>query len=177
MIKQSLILIVFISILSNLAGAQDNSLCIRPEVKMFLPLIGIWKVNWTSRVEPGKYETVPGTSRIERELAGCALVEHFSSDNKKFSDLSPITFGNKDELQRVYMDSGHGRFLTFKGVQEREIVRFEWEKNLGERILMLKHESQKIQPNSFDTTTWLSTDSGKTWNIVRKSSYERQAKK
>jgi hypothetical protein len=75
------------------------------------------------------------------------------------------------------MDSGHGQFLTFKGVQDGETVRFEWEKNLGERILMLKHEYQKIQTNSFETTTRLSTDSGKTWNIVRKSIYQRQAKK
>jgi hypothetical protein len=155
---------------------QDTSPCVRAESKLFLPLVGNWTIQWTDRTEPGKYAQSTARASIERDSTGCTLVEHFFGERggRRFTALALLSFGNVEELQRVWLDSDHGQFLHFTGSRDGEVIRFQWQRDLGDRRLMLKHEYRAIQADSFNTETHLSTDGGKTWDVVQAAKYKRR---
>ena len=157
------------------AQVRQETPCKRAEAELFLPLAGRWSVEWTDRVAPGQYAKARASARIEADLLGCAVVEHFDGTRKgqPFMSVSIISFGNKDSLQRSLIDSGHGQFLLFEGSREGKVVRFEWVRALRGRTMMLRHEYRALQRNSFETETQLSTDGGSTWDLVQRAKYQR----
>jgi hypothetical protein len=48
-------------------------------------------------------------------------------------------------------------------------VRFEWQRVNDTRRLVLRHEYREIKADSFNTGTYLSTDGGKTWDMVQQA--------
>ena len=52
--------------------------------------------------------------------------------------------------------------------------RFEWRRDLGERVLRLRHSYLALAPDSFTTQTELSADDGRTWDIVAHVVYRRR---
>ena len=176
---RSIGLVALIGLLAAVVKAQqpqNTSPCVRSESQLFLPLVGKWKVQWTVRVEPGKYAQTAATAVIERDSVGCTLVEHFFGERngRRFTAMALLNFGNAEELQRVWLDSGHGQFLHFTGARDGNVIRFQWQRDLGNRILMVKYEYRAIRPDSFDTELHLSGDGGKTWEVVERASYQRQ---
>jgi len=157
------------------APANAAPACQRPELQTLLPTVGEWNVQWTDRIAPGKYAEVKATARVERDPMGCVLVEHFAGerDGRPFTALSLLSFGG-EKLERVWIDSEHGQFIHFEGAKEGDGVRFEWQRDLGARRLMLKHDVRAVQADSFVTETQLSSDSGKTWDLVSRAKYTRR---
>lgn len=155
---------------------QSAVTCARPEFQLFLPLVGHWKVKWKNRIAPGKYEDTTGTARLDRDPIGCLLVEHFfgTVNGRQFTALIMLNFGNSEGLQRISLDSEHGQFLQFTGVRNGDPVRFEWQRVNDTRRLVLRHEYREIKADSFNTGTYLSTDGGKTWDMVQQANYQRQ---
>jgi hypothetical protein len=149
--------------------------CPRPELQAFLPLLGSWNVQWTDRIAPGKYAEVKASARIEKDAIPCVLVEHFAGERngRPFTALSLLSFGG-EKLERVWIDSEHGQFIHFDGAATAEGAHYEWQRDLGNRRLMLKHEVRALQAGSFLTETHLSPDGGKTWDLVSRAKYSRQ---
>ncbi len=173
-----LVVAIAFMVSAGLANAQviGASSCKREEAKLFLPLAGRWSVDWTDRVAPGQYAKTRASARIETDMLGCALVEHFEStrQGQPFTAVVIISFGNSEALQRALLDSSHGQFVLFDGAQDGKIVRFEWARALPGRKLMLRHEYREFQRNSFETETRLSTDGGATWDVVQRAKYQRE---
>ena len=157
------------------AQVHQATQCKREEAALFLPLAGRWSVEWTDRVAPGQYAKARASARIETDLLGCAVVEHFDGIRKgqPFMSVAIISFGNSDTLQRVLIDSSHGQFLLFEGSRQRNLVRFEWVRALPGRKMMLRHDYRALQRDSFETETHLSTDGGGTWDLVQRARYDR----
>ena len=157
------------------AQVRQASPCKREEAELFLPLAGQWSVEWTDRLAPGKYARAKARARIEADLLGCAVVEHFAGtrQGEPFMAISVVSFGNSETLQRSLIDSSHGQFLLFEGSREGKVVRFEWVRASPGRTMKLRHEYRAIQKNSFETATQLSTDDGRTWDVVQRAKYER----
>jgi hypothetical protein len=168
--------IVFL-VIAGPANAQVRPAtpCQRAEASLFLPLAGRWSVEWTDRVAPGQYARARASARIEADLLGCAVVEHFDGarQGRPFMSVSIISFGNNDTLQRSLIDSSHGQFLLFEGSRKGKVVRFEWVRALPSRTMMLRHEYRALQRNSFETETQLSTDGGRRWDLVQRAKYRR----
>lgn len=157
------------------AQVRQASSCRREEAELFLPISGHWSVEWTDRLAPGKYAKTKASARIEADLLGCAVVEHFDGtrQGEPFMSVSIISFGNAETLQRSLIDSSHGQFLLFEGARQGRVVRFEWVSAIPGRKMKLRHEYRALQQNSFATETQLSTDGGRTWNLVQRAEYER----
>jgi hypothetical protein len=155
---------------------QTAPACARSEFRLFLPLAGTWDVEWTTRVTPGKYVSTKAVSRIDRDSIACVLVEHFFGEvnGKPLTSLVLLNFANPEKLERILIDSGHRQFLSFTGEQESNTVRFEWQRDLGTRRLMTRHDYRDIQADSFTTEWFLSPDSGKTWEMVQQAKYRRR---
>ncbi|HEY9422708.1 MAG TPA: hypothetical protein VIW92_14940 [Thermoanaerobaculia bacterium] len=102
-------------------------------------------------------------------------MEHFVGERRRrpFTALSLLSFGG-EKLQRVWIDSEHGQFIHFEGARQGDTVRFEWQRALDNRHLMLKHDVRAVQVDSFLTETHLSPDGGKTWDLVSRAKYTRQ---
>ena len=155
---------------------QTASQCARSEFRLFAPLVGKWDVEWTNRVAPGKYAKTKATSNIERDPIGCMLTEHFFGEvnGQPFTTVVLLNFGNAEKLERILIDSGHGQFLSFEGTSVDNAIRFEWQRDLGTRRLMVRHDYRDIQADSFATEWFLSPDSGKTWEVVEQAKYRRR---
>jgi Protein of unknown function (DUF1579) len=176
---QSIVLSLLLSFSGLIVRAQQlpsSAACARAEFQLFLPLVGNWKAKWRNRIAPGKYEETTATARFARDAIGCLLVEHFFGTVKghQFTAVIMLNFGNSEELQRIWLDSEHGQFLQFTGVRDGDTVRFEWQRVTDTGRLMLRHEYRDIKADSFVTGTYLSTDGGKTWDLVQQASYRRQ---
>lgn len=175
-----LVLVTFLSLTpithGKQAAAQGSTSCVRPEYEIFLRVVGRWKVQWRDRVAPGKYADTEATSQIESDPIGCLLVEHFSGtrDGQVYQFVSLVSFGNKDRLQQLWMDSAHREFLEFNGRRVGEVIRFEWERDMGNRRMMLRRDYRFVSADAFDTQTYLSPDSGATWDLVSRAQYTHQ---
>lgn len=171
--------ILFVGFLASCIPAlqpQTASSCARSEFRLFAPLVGKWDVQWTNRVAPGKYAETKATSHIEPDPIGCMLTEHFFGEvnGRPFTTVVLLNFGNAEKLERILIDSGHGQFLFFEGTRLDNAIRFEWQRDLGTRRLMTRHDYRDIQADSFATEWFLSPDSGKTWEVVERAKYRRQ---
>lgn len=163
--------------LFGVSFAQISSDCPQKDFSKFSHLVGTWKVEWKNRIAPpSEYETTTATSKIEKNEVGCVLTENFSGfvKGKPFNVLILLNFESSESMERIWLDSEHGQFLILKGVSDKELTRFQWEKDMGERKLILKNEYRDLQKDSFTSETFLSTDSGKTWNMVQHAKYSRE---
>jgi len=154
---------------------QVKPACARPEFPLFEPLVGSWDVEWTNRVSPGKYLISKAISTIDRDPIGCMLTEHFLGERggEPFTVLMLMNFRRAEKLERMLIDSGHGQMLFFEGSKNDAAVRFEWQRDLGTRRVMARHDYKDIRADSFSTVFSLSSDSGQTWEVVEQAKYRR----
>ena len=136
---------------------------------------GNWLVTWLDRVTPGQYATSQGRATVQPTAGGCGLLERFEGrrTGRRFSALSLIAAAGKDSLQRVWQDSEHGALLLFAADARAHPLRFEWSRDLGDRVLRLRLTYRALTSDSITTETELSPDGGKTWELVARLQYRR----
>jgi hypothetical protein len=136
---------------------------------------GGWLVTWLDRIAPERYVTSQARATIESVAGGCGLLERFEGTRlgRGFHALSLIAANGADSLQRVWQDSDHGALLLFEADTRVHPVRFEWSRNLGDRILRLRLTYRVLTGDSVATETELSPDGGTTWQLVTRLEYRR----
>ena len=157
------------------AAAQAPS-CPAPAIAALAGTRGEWDVVWRDRLAPGRYGTTAARATIEWSVKDCGLLERFEGfrEGRPFAALSLIGPAADDSLRRIWQDSGHGVVLVFGGASDASPPRFEWRPDLGERVLRLRFAYLALAPDSFTTQTELSTDGGRTWDVVAHLAYRRR---
>jgi hypothetical protein len=155
--------------------AQGQPPCASPAFEKIRKLEGTWTVSWTNRVAPGQFEHPSATSRIQAGVPGCALVERFQSTvrGRSFWATALLSLSKTDSAHRVWLDSEHGEPLLFDGVWLGDTLRLEWHKNIGDRVMRLRHSYFAITPDSFHTATYLSPSAAAGWQLVAEAAYRR----
>ncbi len=150
--------------------------CPAPAIAALAGTRGQWNVTWRDRVAPRRYDTTRARATIEPTAGGCGLLERFEGtrEGRPFAALSLIGPAAGDSLQRIWQDSGHGVLLVFGGSSGTSPPRFEWRRDIGERVLRLRHTYLALAPDSFTTQTELSPDDGRTWDVVANMVYRRR---
>jgi hypothetical protein len=136
---------------------------------------GGWRVTWLDRVAPERYVTSQARATIESVAGGCGLLERFEGTRwgRRFHAISLIAAAGADSLQRVWQDSDHGELLLFAADTRVHPLRFEWSRNLGDRILRLRLTYRVLTGDAVTTETELSPDGGTTWQLVTRLEYRR----
>ena len=168
--------LVTASALVRQPAAAQVSTCPSPAIAALAGTRGEWDVTWRDRLAPGRYDTTQARATIEPAAGGCGLLERFEGtrEGRPFAALSLIGPAAGDSLQRIWQDSGHGVLLVFAGSSRTSPARFEWRRDLGERVLRLRYTYLALAPDSFTTQTELSPDGGKTWAVVAHLVYRRR---
>ena len=159
----------------SLATAQNPPTCPSPALAPLAVTRGAWTVRWLDRVTPEEYATSEAQSTIEATAGGCGLLERFAGmrAGRRFEALTLIAPASGDSLHRVWQDSEHGAVLLFTAHVRSNPLRFEWSRNLGDRVLRLRTTYRALSTEAFTIETELSPDSGRTWQLVSRQEYRR----
>ena len=163
------------AVAGQIAARRAPPTCPAPVLEALASTRGEWLVTWRDRLSPGHYATTQARSTIELSALGCGVLERFEGtrNGRPFAALSLVGPAPGDSLQRIWQDSEHGTLLVFHAAGRSSPLRFEWHHDLGDRILRLRHTYQSLRPDSFTTETQLSTDDGRTWQVVSHLQYRR----
>ena len=74
----------------------------------------------------------------------------------------------------VGQDSEHGAVLLFTADARAQPLRFEWSRDLGDRVLRLRTTYRVQTTERFTIETELSPDDGHTWQLVARLDYHRR---
>lgn len=162
---------------SLLVGQEAaGSGCPTSALQPLLVTRGDWLVTWVDRVSPERYVTSQARATIEPSAHGCGLLERFEGtrEGRPFAALSVVAPAGNDSLERVWQDSDHGALLLFRAAAQAQPLRFERSRDLGQRILRLRHSYRSLARDRFTTETELSPDGGETWQLVARFEYRRR---
>ena len=155
---------------------QGEPACEAPAVAPLLATRGEWDVHWRDRVAPNRYTTTRARATIEATARGCGLLERFegSREGRPFAAVTLVGPAGEDSLERVWQDSEHGALLVFQASARSSPLRFDWSRDMGERVLRLRFTYLAVAADSFTTETELSPDGGRTWQQVSRAEYRRR---
>ena len=157
-------------------GAQDaDAACPHAALRPLLATEGEWQVTWRDRLAPDRYVTSRARSVITPVVRGCGLLERFEGtrEGRAFTALALVAPAGDDSLDRVWQDSEHGQVLLFRASAGGLPLRFEWSRDLGDRVLRLRLTYLALGPDRFTTETELSPDGGRSWALVGRMEYRR----
>jgi hypothetical protein len=161
--------------LPRIVAGQAEPACPSPALDRLATIRGAWIVRWFYRLAPGKYATSMARSTIRPTAGGCGLLERFDGmrGGRPFEALTLIAPAGGDSLQRVWQDSEHGAILLFTTDLQADPLRFEWSRDLGDRVLRLRTTYLVLTAEGFATETELSPDGGQSWQLVSRQEYRR----
>lgn len=150
--------------------------CLPVADAMLAPLVGAWDVDWTYRTAPGQFTKATAQSNIQLDLLGCVLTETFdgTSADRPFSAVTMISQKSEGIYDRVRIDSGHGAFTQSVGQVTGDSLVFEWQRDMGTRVLRTRHYFFDITTTSFTVAFYLSRQEGAPWELVERSVYRKK---
>lgn len=180
--KSSVLFLIYIIIISfnqkiyTQQNQTGNPPCISLENTPLSSLAGKWKVDWKYRTSPEQYEDLTAVSVIEFDLNGCCLVEHFegSLNGHDFSAITMISEKSEGVFDRVKIDSEHGGFTQSSGHIKGDSLVFDWQRDLGNRIIRTRHYYFDISETSFVVEFYLSPSEGTPWQLVQRARYLKE---
>ena len=179
MARKLLVALLAALVLAPAAFAQEDPgtrpPCLQVDGDLLGGLVGAWVVEWQYRTSPGEFETSTARSQISLDLERCALTErlHGTLRGVPYVALTMITRPTETEYDRVRVDTEHGTFSQSKGALVDGALVFEWQRDLGTRLLRTRHRFSEIEPNSFLVEFFMSPREDAPWELVQKASYTR----
>jgi hypothetical protein len=170
------IILLAVAAAAHGSPSSGEPACDAPALEALLGTRGGWIVTWRDRIAPNRYATTQARATIESTARGCGLLERFegSREGRPFAAVTLVGPAGNDSLQRVWQDSEHGALLLFQASARSRPLRFEWSRDLGERVLRLRFTYRAVAAGSFTTETELSPDGGRTWQLVSRAEYRRR---
>ncbi len=179
--KALLLLLVLFTLCRDQDAQAQQDLTTQPPClpiaeSLLAPLEGAWTVEWTYRTAPGEFAKSMAQSRIEQDLYGCALIEHFEGTLRSLPFSAITLFSQKAEghFDRVRIDSEHGSFTQSEGHVAGDSLVFEWQRDLGERVLRTRHFFFEMTGESFTVEYYMSRSSGAPWALVQRARYRKR---
>lgn len=163
----------------NHAQAQqaqaDHPPCLAITGSILDSLVGHWTVDWSYRTAPGQFVESQAHSRFRADLNGCAIVENFEGtlQGHPFSAMTMMTQKSNGLFDRVRVDSEHGSFTQSHGFVQNDTLIFEWQRDLGKRVLRTRHYFFNFAKSSFAVEFYLSRSEESPWELVQRARYRR----
>ncbi len=156
-------------------AATSYAECTTANAAIFSSLVGVWEVEWTYRVEVGKYETSTASAVIEPALLGCALIEKFEGTlrGKDFSRVTMVGIDDDNLLTQIGIDSEHRRFGETAGTISGDSLIFEFSRDMGERILRRREHFAVSDSGRINMRAELSVSEESPWALVEEAIYRR----
>lgn len=150
--------------------------CQRAGSEFFTQLLGEWRVEAKDRLAPGDYEENSGRAVISWGIEGCSLQESYLGTFKQHPYAVKYETYLSDSLQtqRTFFDSEHSNLMFFQGIIEGDTMSSLWLRDLEKKRMQVKNELKLLDKNSFQNTTYLSTDYGQTWQLTHAWQYTRK---
>lgn len=149
--------------------------CPRPASARLAVLAGRWSVDWRYLVDGQLRQVEQATATIDIAGGGCAIRERLEGRLRghQLAVQTLIAASNDDALQRAYVDSDHGTLLVFDSVGSSDTIRFQWQRDLGTRQQVVRHEYLDLTRSAFVTETYMSPSAGEEWILVQRARYRR----
>jgi tetratricopeptide (TPR) repeat protein len=152
----------------ELVEQQKNPCLYSEEARQF----DFWIGDWDVYVNGNKV----GENLVEREVAGCTLVENWKSrggqTGKSLNAYNPST----KKWKQFYVGS-QGGVLEFEGVYKDKILHLEGESLAANGTKIINILEFHDLPDKSVRQLWKqSTDAGKTWSVVWDGIYKRKEK-
>ena len=138
------------------AAEQTAPACAGPEFRQLDFWVGEWDLTW----DGGK-----GANEVTREMDGCVIHEHFSSDASQqfLRGESVSSYQPKLGLWRQTWVDNQGGYIPLTGGLQKDGTFLLTTTRINEKQRQTRMVFEKIKPASF-TWRWQSTaDDGKTW--------------
>lgn len=162
--------------LSLLLIAQTNEFtCQSPGGEWLSQLVGSWEVTTKDRTSPGNYQSNAGRSLITPLIDGCGIKESFRGtfrDNNYGREVS-IFAVDSVTVAMTALDSEHGSFSNFEGTIDGNQMTVLWYRNKEVGRLRSKYMLTIENSDSFEFSSFLSTDHGETWALTHERKYQK----
>lgn len=164
----------------QVVAAQDNEApdlpCHRIDESSLALFEGQWTVAWTYRTSPGEYVESTAEATIEQDLLGCVLIERFEGmlEGRPFAAMTLFSQKSADTFDRILVDTAHGSFSQYEGVQQGDTLIYSWQRDLGERVLRTRHTYIATGEDVFLAEFHMSRSEGSPWELVERAHYRRR---
>ncbi len=169
------IVILFI-LHSTPANSQEyNFTCENDAYKYLENILGHWYVETKDRTSPNVYESNSGMSIISNSIEGCGIKESYRGMYRGREYAREVTIAGMDSLQvqMATLDSEHGGFSIHNGSIVNETMTTYWYRNEDVKKLQSKYIMTQEDEDSFEFSSYLSTDYGNTWALTHGRKYSR----
>ncbi len=158
------------------AHSQENTYSCKNEAYSFLKqTIGKWHVITKDRTSPGVYENNYGTSVITSSIEGCGIKESYKGvyKGKNYAREVFITGLDSTNVEMLALDSEHGSFSTLNGTINNNELTTYWYRNKDVKKLQSKYIMSFTDTNTFEFSSYLSTNYGKDWALTHQRKYSK----
>jgi hypothetical protein len=179
MLKVGLVILLVQVSAAMLAAQELAPACANPTLAQLRFLEGAWIVQARSRLSasPTDWETTVATSRIEREMRGCLVLERYTGTRRGSPYEALRVFAAKAEdrrLQVVVSDSAHGPLFLYEGSAEPGGLAFYMPVKTAAGSVLLRLRFNDIGAEAFVAESQRSVDDGKTWDTTGRAEYRRR---
>ncbi len=154
----------------------DNFTCSNSNYSFLERLSGTWNVATKDRTSPGVYEDNSGVCTIEPAIEGCGISISYRGiyKGKSYARESILTFKDSTAVQMVAMDSEHGSFSTYDGELANGKIELYWFRDKEKKRMQSKYVMAISDADSFEFSSYLSTDYGENWALTHQRMYKRK---
>jgi hypothetical protein len=170
------VLFLFSAVQAQDHKPPESNPCGAPEAREFDFWIGSWDITQRIAQADGSWLELPASTRVVKDLDGCALVEHWEGEvqffwegmtrPEKMQGLSVRSYDPQEKLWRIYwMDTRHPKFATFDGVFQDGVGTFlKSSTTIDGKPLLTRIRFSEISSESVTWTLDVSRDNGNQWN-------------
>jgi hypothetical protein len=156
------------------AAAAAPAPCTQHGWDKLLALVGKWTVPFTFRTAPGQFEQGVARSHVRFGPVPCTIVDELrgTKAGKPVAFLSVITISPTAKIERIFMDSEHGRLLHYEGELDGSLAGLSLDYPPNPRF-RARAELDLSNPKRPRITHLLSMDDGRSWQPVLIFRYRR----
>lgn len=165
---------------SNINHEANNNLentysCNNESYTFLKQTIGKWHVITKDRTSPNVYENNHGTSTITNSIEGCGIKESYIGiyKNKPYAREVVVNGLDSTSVQMMTLDSEHGSFSISDGSINNKMMTTYWYRNKDVKRLQSKYILTFKSDDIFEFSSYLSTDSGKSWALTHERKYSK----
>lgn len=155
---------------------QDTFTCTNQGYTLLNGVIGHWKVQTKDRTAPGVYQKNSGNAIISAGIPGCSISISYRGKYRDKAYAREVNLIALDSIhyQMVAMDSEHGTYSFLEGAMDNDQLILHWFRNKAIGKLRSKYELTVTNANTFEFSSYLSTDFGENWALTHQRIYRRE---
>lgn len=148
--------------------------CANANYEFLSQALGQWDVETKDRIRPGEYESNSGKAIIQPSIEGCGITISYRGTYKSRPYAREVNItGQESSVQMVTLDSEHGTYSLLEGYVDNGVLEVTWFRNKEVGKLRSKYVMTFIDQDTFEFSSFLSTDYSETWTLTHERIYTR----